>query len=288
MRPRTNTQVCFIAGVGHSGSTLLGMILGGHPSAFYAGEAKKSRFFGDLSAPLKKRACKICGESCPVWGGMHPPYDPDVYEELSRRTRRPRIVDSAKGAEWIREQRGLLLGTSAEVALLLLVRDGRAVFSSRLRKYPELSAEAHIRKWSAQMKASEALFDDHQARGIGPTGRVRYEELVSDPEGEVRRVGELLGLPDPEAALPAMLAYEEREHHPLGGNDGVQFVATRRQRGGEQPVRVSVPERSRDYYENLRGGFRLDLRWKRELSGEQLERFEALAGEQNIPYRWDP
>ena len=39
-----NAAVCFVGGAGHSGSTLLGLVLGAHPSVFYAGEANKSRF----------------------------------------------------------------------------------------------------------------------------------------------------------------------------------------------------------------------------------------------------
>ena len=66
MTERANRQVVWIGGAGHSGSTLLGLCLGSHPDMLYAGEAKKSALLGDPSKPLKKRACKLCGEApCP-------------------------------------------------------------------------------------------------------------------------------------------------------------------------------------------------------------------------------
>ena len=61
-----------ICGAGHSGSTLLGMILGSHSQAFYMGEGGKARYLGDEKKPLRKRVCKICGEACPVWS-VHVP-----------------------------------------------------------------------------------------------------------------------------------------------------------------------------------------------------------------------
>ncbi|NJL20821.1 MAG: sulfotransferase [Leptolyngbyaceae cyanobacterium SM1_3_5] len=46
---RISKKVCFIAGAGHSGSTLLGFILGSHSQGFYCGEAAKTRYLQDDS-----------------------------------------------------------------------------------------------------------------------------------------------------------------------------------------------------------------------------------------------
>ena len=51
---RKNRVVVFVAGAGHSGSTLLGLALGAHPEIFYAGEANKSQLLSDANAPLRK------------------------------------------------------------------------------------------------------------------------------------------------------------------------------------------------------------------------------------------
>ena len=47
--------VCFIIGAGHSGSTLVGMILGAHPEVFYAGEAAKAK---EYRGPQKSHCAK--------------------------------------------------------------------------------------------------------------------------------------------------------------------------------------------------------------------------------------
>ncbi|MEJ2251088.1 MAG: hypothetical protein P8Y97_15725 [Candidatus Lokiarchaeota archaeon] len=58
--PKLN-KVCFISGAPHSGSTLLGLILGSHSKSFYAGEANKTRFIGNdkINGPNEDKACKI-------------------------------------------------------------------------------------------------------------------------------------------------------------------------------------------------------------------------------------
>jgi len=44
---RVNTGVVFMGAAWYSGSTLLGVMLGAHPSIFYAGEAKTTWYFDD-------------------------------------------------------------------------------------------------------------------------------------------------------------------------------------------------------------------------------------------------
>lgn len=90
----------------HSGSTLLGIILGTHPSIFYAGEANKTLAFGYPSAPLEKRVCRLCGPGCVVWGDLRVEPGEDLYEMLSRRTGRPIVFDSTKDISWIKRSGG--------------------------------------------------------------------------------------------------------------------------------------------------------------------------------------
>jgi hypothetical protein len=261
-----------LAGAGHSGSTLLGLVLGSHSRCFYAGEAKKSRFLGDPEKPLRKRACKICGEACPLWARFRP--EPDVYEALARLSGREVIVDSTKDVSWIRSQQAMLDALSVPQRLVFLTRDGRAVVNSRLRKDPSRDPAAVVDAWARQVRATQALVRERSDAALV----VAYEELATEPERVVRRVCEHIGL----AFEPDMLRYETKPHHPLGGNTGTQSLVAR-PLGAER----DVPDRSRAFYEPLRGGFHLDLRWREELPSEALAVFEARAGELNEPYRWD-
>jgi hypothetical protein len=274
--------VCFVGGAGHSGSTLLGLVLGAHPQVFYAGEARKSVFLGDLTKPLKKRACKLCGPGCPIWGELHPSADEDLYEALSRRTGKPIVVDSTKSTDWHREQLARLAGTGVITTLVHLMRDGRAVVNSRVRKYPEEAPRAIIEAWLAQVARTDELV----AGFPGEVVRVRYEELASAPEPTTRRICDALGV----AYDSAMLRFWEADQHPLGGNNGTQFlVARERERAsGARTSIVELGERTRSYYGAHPSAIVLDLRWRRELTPDTLALFDALAGETNRRFAWEP
>jgi hypothetical protein len=254
-----------ICGAGHSGSTLLGLVLGSHSQVFYPGEAEKTR-----------KGCKICGPSCGLWSRFAP--EPDLYEGMARLTGKPVIVDSSKPVRWIDARVAELDRLGVPHRLVFLARDGRAVVNSRVRKYGRESAEESIDQWMAQIRATEELIT---RRGEQNVLRLRYEELVAAPREHIERVCTFAGL----AFEPAMMRYEEHEHHPLGGNTGTQSVVARKTLG--HAGASGIPERSRDYYEDLDGGFRIDMRWKTELDDEVRKLFEARAGAINAPFCWD-
>jgi hypothetical protein len=104
--------------------------------------------------------------------------------------------------------------------------------------------------------------------------------LATDPEGSIRRVCDHLGL----TFEADMLRYESKPHHPLGGNTGTQSLVAR---ATGAPSFTEVPERSRAYYSSMRGGFRLDLRWRQELPRDVLALFEERANAINAPFRWE-
>lgn len=258
------------------------MVLGSHPDVFYAGEAKKSRFLGDPKKPLRKRVCKLCGPDCEVWGDFVVPPKPDLYEQLARKVGAPVIADSTKDPAWIRERAREMQAAGVPHKLVFLVRDGRAVVNSRLRKTPDEPLERTIERWQTRIRQTRLLVAERPADST----LVRYEELVTEPEAVVRRLATFLGLDYDEA----MLRYEEHRHHPLGGNTGTQSVVARAavaRADGVPGTFAEVPARSRDYYQNLRGGFRLDLRWKTEMPAEARRAFEQQAGEDNRAYEWE-
>lgn len=296
MTERSHRLAVAICGAGHSGSTLLGLVLGSHSRVFYAGEAKKSLFVGDSSKPRRKRVCKICGETCPVWSRFVSPGAPDLYESLARLTGREVVVDSTKDVAWIRARKAELDAVRVPQKLVFLTRDGRAVVNSRLRKAPERDPAALVDAWMKKVREAAAYADERGEDALW----VRYEDLASEPAKTVRRVCTHLGL----AFEPEMLRYETKTHHPLGGNTGTQSLVARNTSktvtgDGETGNAVTgnavtrqaetlavVPDRSRGYYEPMRGGFRLDLRWQSELPADVLSMFEARAGALNERFRW--
>lgn len=275
---RLNTQVCFVGGAGHSGSTLLGLVLGAHPRVFYAGEADKSRWLEDPSVKLRKRTCKVCGEGCPVWSGLRARLaEVDLYEALAERTSRPIVVDSTKSIAWIDAQVARLSPLGVGLHLFFLGRDGRAVLASSLRKRPETGAEEHARAWVAQIEATEAL----AARFPGGVTRLRYEALATQPDEAIATVAQAIGLtPAPQMREPWSSA-----QHPLGGNAGTQSLIEGARTAASGDLAIGGDKRA--YYAAHPRGFRLDLRWKTELDAAALAAFDAIAAETNRAYAWN-
>ena len=278
-RARANAQVVFTGAAWYSGSTLLGMMLGAHPSIFYAGEANKTRTLNDPSAPLKRRVCRACGPGCEVWDGLSLVDGEDVYEVLSRRTGRPIVFDSTKEIHWISTQLAAL-GDEVAVRLVVLMRDGRAVVSSRRRKLADATSMRELAAfWARQMRAVEEL-----AAGFpGPVHRVRYEELTTRPEPALRALADFVGVPFD----PRMLDPWSSEQHPLGGNDGPLLLLRRASERVAVPGVITPDDPTRDWYARHPARVVLDLRWKDELGTRDLAAFEAVAGAANRPYAWE-
>lgn len=276
---RSNRKVCFIGGVGHSGSTLVGMVLGSHPECFYAGEAGKVRFLSDPRKDPRKRTCKLCGPDCPVWSGFQARRDIDPYEQISEKVGRPVVIDSTKSLTWTEGHIAALEAAGARPYFIFLQRDGRAVINSRVRKYPTRSPEELIDAWIAKMEQTATFYDALSQ----PKMTVRYEEFATEPGRVVPEICSFLGI----TYKPEMLDFYQHEHHPLGGNNGTQYIVARFQ--GPNPNRpyAQVGERSREYYENHGTGIRLDLRWKDELEPNVAHLFDKVAGAMNAPLRWE-
>jgi len=263
-----------VCGAGHSGSTLLGMLLGSHPSVFFMGEGSKVRYLGDLRRPVHKRACKMCGDDCVVWSGFRWDRSQPLYAQLARHVGRDVIIDSTKNADWIIERAAETQAAGGRACLIFLRRDGRAVINSRLRKYPDIPAEDQIRHWMNQIERAEQLFANFQ----GPKLRLDYERLATTPEASLRAVCDLFAID----FTPSMMQFHRADHHPLGGNNGPQFLAAREKQAQGQKAVVKLRSSVRSYYENHENTIRLDLRWKQELSAEHLALFETLAGHLNV------
>ncbi len=268
-----------ICGAGHSGSTLLGLLLDSHSRCFYMGEGGKVRYLGDERKALRKRACKICGDRCEVWSRFQWNEANALYPQVADHVGASVIVDSTKNVAWLRERIDEAQRAGVTLHLLMLLRDGRAVMNSRFRKYPERDAETQIRAWMTQIEATRSLFDTF----TGNKSLIRYEQLATQPENVMTQLCRSLGL----RFEPAMICFDQFAHHPLGGNNGTQYLATRARDGRPGGTTVSVGERSRGYYQRHPAGIQLDLRWQQELDEEHRALFDRVAGDFNEPIAWE-
>ncbi len=272
-------KAVFICGAGHSGSTLLGLILGSHSDSFYCGEAKNTLFLGNKNKPITKRVCKICGVDCPVWGNFAIDESNLLYEQVSVKTQKTTIVDSTKDTTWIETQLKKLKNTEWQPFLIFLQRDGRAVINSWIRKKPEKDIKEQIIKWIIQIQDTNEMFKSFTYKKI----KIRYEELATQPEAVIQRICDFLQVD----YQPELLNFYEHNHHPLGGNNGTQFLIANAQNQQINSRVLSLNKSRTNYYENHEFGIALDLRWQRELAPSIERLFEEMAGQENAEMKWE-
>jgi hypothetical protein len=226
--------VLYLAGSGRSGSTLVTTLLGQLDGFFAAGEL---RYLWQRGL-VEGRPCG-CGATladCPVWRPVLadlPPADPAavaaglrsrlrmrnrlrvpahdddrtiaaVYAALAAHTGDAVIVDSSKLPPY-----GVLLSglPGIDLRVLHVVRDPRAAaFSWRRRRSLDggsLDGDQRLMTrhpvWKAAVLWSVWNAATIRLWGRGPYLRIRYEDLVADPAGTLRRIAAFAGS---ESALP--------------------------------------------------------------------------------------
>jgi hypothetical protein len=239
--------VVFVMGLAHCGSTMLGRMLGQHPRVLSVGELMRIG-----PAVLHDFPC-TCGErmsSCPFWAPRTAElrratgldwrrFDVSTYARLAEEAGRSTAFDLSKTLVWRRTRWWLDRGEG----YVFLVRDSRGVLAAALREDRELAhqLDKHV-KWMrrlagyARRRGSRALV-------------VHYEDLCREPERELRRLCEFLGL----EFVPELL-------HP------------------SRSVVHLVHSSASGYLKNV-DAIRLDERWRRELDPHQVRRIEdAMSG----------
>ena len=225
--------IVYITSRGHSGSTLLDVLIGSHSQAVGLGEVEvlssRDRRWSRADR-LDVRAC-VCGASptaaCPFWQGVEAALRAEAgiglreleldsgdreifrahnrafYEAVRRTSGRRLLVDSSKGLDRLA---ALLAAGVFDVRCIHLVRDPRGVAHSHRRRGRSW-IEASRRWISAEMRTRRLLAERSHLR-------VRYEDLTQEPEPTLTRIMGWLGLPFESAQLD----WTRHAHHNIAGN----------------------------------------------------------------------
>lgn len=152
-----------------------------------------------------------------------------------------------------------------EARFIHVIRDGRDVALSVLdRTVRELSAADVARRWKRKIRRAQRT-----APHVRHYTEVRYEDLITDTAGELRRICEFIELPWDEQ----LLSYYERSGQRLEEMKrelpatGHQRTLTVEQRMATHAMTTKPPDAERVQ------------RWKRQMSDADREAFEEVAGE---------
>jgi len=176
-----------------------------------------------------------------------------LYDSVSLVDKTSVVIDATKDA---RRMKYLYMYLGERFKLIYLVRDGRGVAASAMRResIPMLKAAA---RWAlVHTKYRLAL------RNVPPAQIlvVRYEDLCTDTEGTLARIGGFLGIEH----RPGLTEIRKDVSHTIGGN----------------PMRFRSSETS----------IVLDEKWKEGMSKLDLWTFNLIAGLHNrrFGYAWRP
>ncbi|MDJ1169422.1 sulfotransferase [Roseofilum sp. BLCC_M154] len=301
-------KVLFIISAGHSGSSLLSVILGSHPQCFSAGE------FGNLPNRYRNGAFLDCiNRNSDFWEETFgkegikqlsiglgdtraTPYIPlkiekrvreflgndqvfNPYSLMFSKLNEEVIIDATKFYPFVEKKLKAREFRSGEVEayLLHLVRDGRAVLNSFLRRFQDMDVVDFTEGWVQKTKGRQAYFHSFKE---DKKIEIAYEDLASQPHQTIQTICQWIGI----EFIEDMLEYWKYDHHDISGNDGT-YSLIRRYQGKE--ILDKVREVHGEYYEKRDLSIKLDLRWKKELSPENLEIFNRIAGAVNQPYEYN-
>lgn len=261
-------RIVYVAGYGRSGSTLLDVLLDNNPGVFGAGEIRRlwPELESDGTCTCGKRYsrcefwCRVVdrlsrhgvltqrdvpersqeswsdegasmAEYCHRWR--------TAFEAIAAEAHARVIVDSSKTSRRAFRRLPHLRACGFEVITLHLVRDPRGVMWSVRKGSNRLLEQKEPAKLPGGMlrgligwTISNYLVERMLRGSKGTTLRVRYEDLVCDPETQLRRIGAAARF-DPSAAIEKLRTGAELlPGHAIGGN-------RMRRRG---PIRVSADE----------------------------------------------
>jgi hypothetical protein len=222
----------YILSLGHSGSTLLDLFLGSHSHIESGGEVRWYYDFMSANSVRSDEArvctCGVNVANCYYWESVRnkvsdvygkreidlrsteltefEDYNYQALEAMLQVSKKQVFCDSSK--DWSRLQ-NLLRSELFDVHVVHLVRDGRAVaYSNKKKGHGYLNS---LRTW--QKLNLQYFLELESSTNVGYTC-VRYEDLVNQPQRNISKILEAVGLGFEERQLQ----FWEFDHHNLSGN----------------------------------------------------------------------
>lgn len=288
-------KILFILGTAHCGSTLLSLILDSSPQCFAVGELsnlprlyKNSKLFSQDNCnfwnskfsedELNKLALVLSNARIfPRIPLMVEKFFRELFKDdlfrpysiIASKSSAEVIIDSTKTIYWISSMLRLQeLKQEFDIYLLHLVRDGRAVLNSYLKRRNNRTVEETSKLWLKRVTDNEKFFKDFSR---GNKIQLAYEELATKPQETTRHICNFLDID----FIPEMINYWKYEHHFISGNRGTKSLVKKYQNQSQ----------ATDKTQNL--SIKLDLSWRTSLTEDTIKKFYDIIGDKNKPYEWN-
>ena len=229
---KTPIKLIYILGSGHSGSTLLDLILGSHSQVESVGEILHyAKYFGQNSTFTYRRRVCSCGlhvEKCEYWAKINKSIENSIgTTDVSLRTKSQPEFDannyavlnsilSVAGKEFICDSSKnrlrllqFLRSDYFNTYIVHLIRDGRSVQYSYQKRKGKFSFN-EVFRWSNANLRSYLMF-----RSLSHYQIVRYEDIVANPAKVISKIMNKVDLvyePD------QIISWSDRPRHNLGGH----------------------------------------------------------------------
>jgi hypothetical protein len=240
-------RVIYVAGVSHTGSTLLGHVLGDLEETCYLGQIRNTWQRGIVENTLC--TCNARFAECPFWGRVverlpfAAEHQAKAMSGLFREAVRPPFGFPFRGTEMSQVNQAAfaaptetLYAAAGDVAgvrqlvdsskssiyaaflhslptidlrVVHIVRDPRATAYSHLRRYSFGYGETF--KLSVWWLRSNAAIEKLGRTGV-PYTRIRYEDFVEDPAASLSRIVDALGLPRSRLPIEGHVARLSKKH----------------------------------------------------------------------------
>lgn len=258
--------LAIIASPGHSGQTWLSMLIGTQSQSLTLGEIDAIDGLTHLD-----NVCMLCGEHCDFWGAFNRVWVPEknIFLQLAEFTGKHILSIST-----IEKYRRYISHNRLRVKVIRLLRDGRAVTASYLRKYHQRTYESIVKEWVASSQENDNWIAEvpQEDRMI-----LRYEDLVADTATWMRKICTFLGVGFEET----MIEFWKVKHHIVNGNRGTVSFVQRHFGMGSEPV-------DKRFYEHQDPDTFRDERWRSELTPDQLYLFDKIGGALHKRYGYAP
>jgi hypothetical protein len=242
------------------------MLIGAHSQALSLGEIAGIYGRKDLS-----KCCQFCGMHCEFWSEFNKVWQrrEDILSQLVAFSGK-RILSVSK----IGKYRDHLAQSGLVIKVIRLIRDGRAVTASFLRKYPNRGYHDIVRQWVSWSQENDRWASEFPARNRMV---MHYEDLLSSPKKWLREICKFLEI----SFESDMIKYWKSKHHIVDGNLGTLSFVRRYFGLQSNPF-------DRNFYAKQDPLSFSDERWRRELSPYHLYVFQKIGGELNGEYGYTP